>query len=42
MDFPKYQLTEVDISREMIDAIGCELKKLLCDVIYFVYLMMKI
>lgn len=25
--FPKYELTEVDIRREMIDAIGCEPKK---------------
>lgn len=26
MDFPKYELTKVDISREIIDAIGCEPK----------------
>lgn len=36
--FPKYELTEVDIRREMIDAIGCEPKKLLWDVIYGVAL----
>lgn len=27
MDFPKYELTEVDISKEMVDAFGREPKK---------------